>query len=318
MYTIVDWEELYEHVRSGREQLRKMKWVAVVVKLDGPNYRWLVSQKNGLAAFGCFIALLEVCGSGKPYRNGDLKSSTGRPLDLDDLERVTGIKKPEIVTSLEFLTSDRLGWVADGDHAVTTRTPDGNHTDATGKPDGTSTLQNTTLQDKTKEDSKRRSFLFDELWKDYPRKDGKIAAIGHFNASVKTEQDEVDIRSALMNYKAEKVGVERDYLKAGGTWFYNWRDFIEVDPLIEHAKVTAEYAAEREQPKKLSPEQIAAAKADAEALQKAHDEKAEKTTAEMRKRIEDGTASKMDIYLIEVLDRVEADGDADGEPLEDG
>jgi hypothetical protein len=312
MYTIVDWEELYEYVRSGRGQLQKLQWIAVVNKLDGPNYRWLVAQKNGLAAFGCFIALLEVCGSGKPERNGDLKDGKGRPLGLDDLDRLTGIKMPQIVTSLEFLTSDRLQWIAHGNHVDATWSPDGRQEDAVGNPDGTTTLQDTTLQDKTKEDRDRRSSLFDELWKDYPRKDGKIAARGHFNVSVETEQDETDIRTALTNYKAEVAGVELQYIKKGATWFYNWQDFIVVDPdpIAEKETRESEQSAKEKAERRVISEQQEADRI------KADGKESKKSMDAMRQRIKDGTATLFEIQLIEMSDRDIAMRNADGSPTE--
>lgn len=66
---------------------------------------------------------------------------------------------------------------------------------------------------------------FEALWVRYPNKDGKKEAFNHFKASVKTEQDIVDIDKALSNYLcADRV--QRGYVKNGSTWFNNWRDWV--------------------------------------------------------------------------------------------
>lgn len=71
---------------------------------------------------------------------------------------------------------------------------------------------------------------FEELWKEYPNKDGKKQALRHFMSSVKTEKDLEDIKKALSNYKkTEKV--LKGFIKNGSTWFNNWRDSIDyVEP----------------------------------------------------------------------------------------
>jgi len=69
---------------------------------------------------------------------------------------------------------------------------------------------------------------FDSLWQQYPKKDGRIEALRHFRASVKTPEDFALIELALVNYKVliEADRVERKFIKNGSTWFYGWRDWI--------------------------------------------------------------------------------------------
>lgn len=73
-------------------------------------------------------------------------------------------------------------------------------------------------------------FDFEALWHRYPKKDGKIAAEKHFRKSVKTEADYADINQALDNYiaKIKRDGIEERYIKNGSTWFYNWRDSLNI------------------------------------------------------------------------------------------
>jgi len=113
VYAIKDWNEIYNRMRKDRDQPKRLEYIPVISKLHGPRYRWLVEQKGGLAAFGLFVALLEVVGDGHPPRDGRLADSDGRPYDITDLRRATGINESEIKIGLELLTCKRLGWVTD-------------------------------------------------------------------------------------------------------------------------------------------------------------------------------------------------------------
>jgi len=66
---------------------------------------------------------------------------------------------------------------------------------------------------------------FDTVWKLYPDKSGKKISETHFRTSVKTEQDFVDIQTALRNYLQSKR-VQDGYIQNGSTWFNNWKDWI--------------------------------------------------------------------------------------------
>ena len=66
---------------------------------------------------------------------------------------------------------------------------------------------------------------FESLWNEYPSKTGKKEAQRHFGTSVKTQQDLVDIQTALSNYKDSKR-VKGGFIQNGGTWFNNWRDWV--------------------------------------------------------------------------------------------
>ena len=72
------------------------------------------------------------------------------------------------------------------------------------------------------------SGLFEELWGNYPEKDGKKAAKLHFEATVKTAEDAKKIKLALKNYLNSKR-VRDGYVKNGSTWFNNWTDWVPID-----------------------------------------------------------------------------------------
>lgn len=69
-------------------------------------------------------------------------------------------------------------------------------------------------------------FSFEEVWSKYPNKLGKKDAQRHFNASVITDQDYVDIKKALENYIAKMKGADPKFIKHGSSWFNNWKDWV--------------------------------------------------------------------------------------------
>lgn len=73
--------------------------------------------------------------------------------------------------------------------------------------------------------------VFNSLWLEYPKRIGKKAAERHFKASVKGEADVIAIREALKRYKADCVGKDPQFIQNGSTWFNNWRDWINYQPM---------------------------------------------------------------------------------------
>ena len=103
-----------------------------------------------------------------------------------------------------------------------------------------------TIDNNTKETITKEIYIleFEYLWKLYPNKDGKKEALRHYKASVKTEQDRLDIKKALDNYlKSGKVN--NGYVKNGSTWFNNWRDWIDYQEPTKKLPETIEQQALR-------------------------------------------------------------------------
>jgi hypothetical protein len=74
-----------------------------------------------------------------------------------------------------------------------------------------------------------RMVVFEDLWKQYPRKKKKPDALRHFRASVKTEDDVASIRIALANALQEFGSRQMDKIPYGGTWFNGWLEYVEPD-----------------------------------------------------------------------------------------
>jgi len=87
------------------------------------------------------------------------------------------------------------------------------------------TLPNLTLPNLTILTNTNTVYEFEKLWTKYPNKCGKKQALRHFQMSVKTDKDVLDIQQALENYlKSDRV--KRGYIQNGSTWFNNWQDWI--------------------------------------------------------------------------------------------
>ena len=96
----------------------------------------------------------------------------------------------------------------------------GPHTGYTADPTGK------TKQYKQEKENPILSDFFGKLWGAYPRRDGKKAALRHFLATVKTQEDMDLINLALGNYLGHVEGTAPQFIKTGSTWFNNWRDWI--------------------------------------------------------------------------------------------
>ena len=97
---IRDWSAHFEQDRS--RQWKHIKWVPIPNK-QGAGYRKIMSEKNGLELFACWIALVQVASLCDP--RGDLSKYT-----LEDLSRLTlcDIKKLDIAISY---LSQELDWI---------------------------------------------------------------------------------------------------------------------------------------------------------------------------------------------------------------
>jgi hypothetical protein len=85
--------------------------------------------------------------------------------------------------------------------------------------------------------------LFEEMWTLYPNSQGKKNARRHFDSTVKTKQDALDIRVALGNY-LNSANYQKGFIKNGSTWFNEWRDWVNPKPaMMKDQKRAAEVKA---------------------------------------------------------------------------
>jgi hypothetical protein len=71
--------------------------------------------------------------------------------------------------------------------------------------------------------------LFEERWTKYPKKDGRKIAFRHFKATIKSSKDVKRFDKALGNYLKDlkSKGTDRQFVKNGSTWFFNWEDWVD-------------------------------------------------------------------------------------------
>lgn len=68
---------------------------------------------------------------------------------------------------------------------------------------------------------------FEEIWKMYPKQIGRTQALEYFKATVKTDDDFINIRRALENYLVTKKGTDPKYIKTGANWFSDdWKEWV--------------------------------------------------------------------------------------------
>lgn len=75
----------------------------------------------------------------------------------------------------------------------------------------------------------KQSFSFEEIYLKYPNRVGKKEALRHFEATVKTEQDFLDIQTALKNYLLSER-VKKGFIQNASTWFNDWKSWINIKP----------------------------------------------------------------------------------------
>jgi hypothetical protein len=97
---IRDWNLHFEQDRS--KQWKNIKWVPIPNK-QGKGYRKIMSEKNGLEIFACWIALVQQGSLCNP--RGDLTK-----YDLSDLSLLTLIDTKFLTTAINYL-SQTLDWI---------------------------------------------------------------------------------------------------------------------------------------------------------------------------------------------------------------
>jgi hypothetical protein len=80
---------------------------------------------------------------------------------------------------------------------------------------------------------------FEAAWEAYPEKSGKKAAIQHFIASVRSEEDFQSLMRAMGHY-LKSPRVLKGFVQNGSTWFNNWKDWIEYTGEIKLPSGTSE------------------------------------------------------------------------------
>lgn len=103
---IKDWADHYENNRT--RGLKYMEWVPIPNQMDGLGYSMLVSQPNGAAYFGVWIAIVEIASRCHPRGTLVRDGCTLTPQTLSVMSRMP----VEIIEqAIERLLSTEVGWL---------------------------------------------------------------------------------------------------------------------------------------------------------------------------------------------------------------
>lgn len=110
-YQIKNWDAYFENDRS--RQREKCSFVCVPNKQHGLGFCRIMAEPDGAAIYGVWCLLLGACSQQKK-RNGWLTAdgeSAGSPWGVEDL--AVKFRRPvsEIKRALDFISSDRVGWI---------------------------------------------------------------------------------------------------------------------------------------------------------------------------------------------------------------
>lgn len=104
---IKDWDDHFETAESRK--LKGTRWVPMPTKHDGKGYRRISQHAQAVEIFCAWNLIVQV--ASKMPKRGLLADEDG-PLDADDLSAKTGFPASIFSVALEFLASDRIGWMA--------------------------------------------------------------------------------------------------------------------------------------------------------------------------------------------------------------
>lgn len=113
MITINKWDDTYEHAESRKR--KALNWFACPVGLQSTGYIALSSIKGGFEAFGVFQALcqLHATNEAKSVRLlGTLSRSDGRPMTVQIIANILRIEKDVLENALKILSSDDVNWIS--------------------------------------------------------------------------------------------------------------------------------------------------------------------------------------------------------------
>lgn len=105
LYSVRDWNDLFENNRT--RELKKLDWVPIPNKQDGDGYTELLSETDGPAIFGTWIALVQV--ASKCHPRGQLIRENYEPHTAISLSRMCRFPNGLIARSFAVLV--RIRWL---------------------------------------------------------------------------------------------------------------------------------------------------------------------------------------------------------------
>ncbi len=109
LYRVCGWSEIYENNRT--RELKRLQWVPLPNKQDGDGYTEMVARSNAAAAFGAWVALVQVASKCDP--RGTLVRDNGKPHDAASLARISRLPEKDFKAMIPVALS--VGWLEDCD-----------------------------------------------------------------------------------------------------------------------------------------------------------------------------------------------------------
>lgn len=234
-YRIKDWDKHYENAKS--RTIEHKAWCPVPNKQDGLGYRRMLSERDGAALYGAFVAVILMASKQSLPREGYL-TDTGRidgiPHTPEALSLKTGIPSEIIEKMLALCCSQAVGWIEVMEASI----PEGYCEDTTGtggirlKEGQEGQEGRYPLSEKSDNDAESQySEEFELCWKEYPDKSGKNKAFDAFKKARRSGVTVDVIKDGIARYiKYVHQRQETDFrdlkFKNGATWFHQrcWKD----------------------------------------------------------------------------------------------
>jgi hypothetical protein len=125
VYQIAHWPKYFENNKS--KSIKTCSHVFMPNKQDGLTFSRLMAHPQGTTIFGIWCLILQACSRQGVHRNGwltDDGTEKGTPWTPEDLAFRWRRPLAEISTAIEFLCSDRIGWIKRLAHKCPSQAPD--------------------------------------------------------------------------------------------------------------------------------------------------------------------------------------------------
>lgn len=112
LYQVVNWNENFENNKSRERD--QCSFVCVPNKQHGMGFTRIMAEKDGAAIYGIWALMIGALSRQKKPRNGYLTEDghkTGTPWAQSDLAVLWRRPVAEITRALDFLSSDKIGWL---------------------------------------------------------------------------------------------------------------------------------------------------------------------------------------------------------------
>ena len=209
----------------------RMKWFKHMSHAHSDDKLVSIRSEFGMWGIGVYWSIVERVAE-------QMKGDNSIPVavfDVNELCSFCGCKRNKLETFLKHLQNIRgMKWQRNGniikiEVSKLLEIKDNYHTDL---EETTKQLPSKEVEEEREEEVEKDSTSkpsendFDAVWKLYPNRQGRKAALRHFLATVKAFDDLTRIRDALRNY-LDSANVKKGFIKNGSTWFNEWEDWIE-------------------------------------------------------------------------------------------